>query len=91
MKRRACPYCQGGKVCPCNSLRAKYPEVASQWDHSRNEVGPDEIASRSSRAVWRRAADESGVYVWKATVYSRTRVYKTSKRLSKPRRRLVEG
>jgi hypothetical protein len=89
-KQRARPYCQGGKVCPCNSLRAKYPEVASQWDHSRHEVSPDEVASGSHRAVWWRAADESGVYVWKASVKDRIMAYRRSKRLSKARARLVQ-
>ena len=87
---RACPYCAGRTVCPCNSLRAEFPEVASQWDHSRNKMGPDEVFSNSKRMVWWRDTDEIGVYVWRAAVKNRTRTYRTFQRLSKPRTRLVQ-
>ena len=47
-----CPYCSGHAVCKCNSLTAHCPELAQDWDHSKNEAGPDAYTAQSHRSVW---------------------------------------
>lgn len=32
-----CPFCSGSRVCPCNSLQHKAPQLSAQWDHAANK------------------------------------------------------
>ena len=36
--QRGCPYCSGHAVCKCNSLATRCPELAQEWDYSKNEA-----------------------------------------------------
>lgn len=49
-----CPYCSGQKVLRgFNDLESKFPEIAKQWDYSRNKLKPYEVAPRSNKlAYW---------------------------------------
>ncbi len=49
-----CPYCSGRKpVVGVNDLATTHPELAEQWDASRNGgLGPQDVTSRSARKVW---------------------------------------
>lgn len=46
------PYSTGRKVLKgYNDFESKYPEIAKEWDHERNERGPDEYLAHSSQSV----------------------------------------
>ena len=47
-----CPCCSGHKVCICNSLQSLCPEVAADWDYSRNTGTPDDYPAGSRSKVW---------------------------------------
>ena len=47
-----CPCCSGRKACTCNSLQSLFPEVAAEWDYTRNTGTPDECPAHSHRKVW---------------------------------------
>lgn len=71
-KQSGCPYCTGRKVWPgFNDLCTLYPEVAAQWDPTRNgTLNPSGLSPGSNKKIWWRC-DEG--HVWQAAVYSRTR------------------
>lgn len=51
---RGCPFCAGQKICPCNSVAGKNPELAKEWHPTKNKFKPEEIALYSRKvAVWR--------------------------------------
>lgn len=67
---RGCPYCSGRKVLPgFNDLGTVRPDVAAQWDHSKNQgITPQDVTAGSNRKVWWRC--KAG-HSWEAVVYSR--------------------
>ena len=68
-KNTGCPYCTSKKVCACNSLQSLYPALAEEWDHAKNDVGPDQVFARPHKiACWK---DASG-YTWAQSPYART-------------------
>ncbi|KAL3130469.1 hypothetical protein ABBQ38_008290 [Trebouxia sp. C0009 RCD-2024] len=50
--RTGCPFCVGKAACKCNSLQALYPDVAAEWDHSKNNGQLSEYAARSNQCAW---------------------------------------
>ena len=67
-----CPYCAGRAVQPEeNSLAARYPALASEWDVAHNgALTPCEVTPGAHRKVWWRCA---AGHSWQAAVFSRTR------------------
>jgi len=54
---RGCPCCSGHAVCSCNSLATCCPELAQEWDYSKNGAGPDEYTAHSTEVVsWQTAS-----------------------------------
>lgn len=47
-----CPYCAGRRVDESNSLQARFPLLAAEWDHARNDRGPDQVTTGSDYAAW---------------------------------------
>lgn len=47
-----CPFCAGGSACACNSLQALYPEIAAEWDHSKNSGQPCDYPAGSHHVAW---------------------------------------
>ena len=47
-----CPCCAGRKACICNSLQSLFPELAAEWDYSRNKGNPDDYTAFSHIKVW---------------------------------------
>ena len=47
-----CPFCSGQAVCNCNSLATRCPELAVEWDYSKNEAGPNDYTAASHAVVW---------------------------------------
>ena len=51
-KTRGCPYCMNKKPCKCNSLQTRCPEIAAEWDYSKNAKTPDDYFAYSGHVVW---------------------------------------
>ena len=70
-KGAGCPYCSGRLVAPERSLATRFPELAAQWDPTRNRpLRPVQVLPRSSRKAWWRCAQG---HVWEACIGDRTR------------------
>ena len=69
-----CPACAGQTVTATNSLAARRPDLAAQWDGEANgELKPDDVTTGSAkRAWWRCPVDDCG-HRWQAVVNSRKR------------------
>lgn len=48
---RDCPYCSGHKVCRHNSLTAKAPLLAAQWDFEANKGTSENVSAHSNQTV----------------------------------------
>ena len=66
-----CPQCQGSKMCKHSSLATKAPQIAAQWDFSKNTCTPDDITCRSN--VRRHWQCHTCNHEWIASVNNRTR------------------
>ena len=52
-----CPYCSGKRPVPGeNDLKTIYPDIAAEWDYSRNEKGPEQYLPRSNTPVYWKCA-----------------------------------
>ena len=52
-KGTGCPFCSGRKVCKCQSLAAKHPQLMKQWDWEGNQAtDPYSVSCYSKRKVW---------------------------------------
>ena len=51
-KNHGCPYCAGVQACRCNCLQTLYPDIASEWDHQRNDHEPSDYLPGSHEVVW---------------------------------------
>ena len=75
-----CPCCCGHKACICNSLQSLFPEVAAEWDYTRNPGTPDDYAAGSvSRAWW--FNDKRGNF--QSTIHSQTASGRKASRASR--------
>ena len=65
-----CPFCAGKKAqAGFNDLATQYPELARQWDYTKNiPVLPADVTTGSHRLVWWKC--EKG-HSWRASVRSR--------------------
>ena len=50
--KHGCPVCAGKKACRCNSLQALRPDIAAEWDYSRNEGQPSDYTACSMHLAW---------------------------------------
>ena len=69
MYKTGCPSCQGKQACTCNSLQSLRPDIANEWDYSRNEGTPHDYTAHSGMKVW---WDTSKRGSFEATINSRT-------------------
>lgn len=52
-KNYGCPYCSGQALLKgYNDLQTVHPEIAKEWDYSRNENGPSDYRSGSGYKAW---------------------------------------
>ena len=52
-KGRGCPVCSGKKIQKgYNDFESHYPELAKDWDYSKNEITPDMISYGSDKKFW---------------------------------------
>jgi len=67
-----CPVCRGKVVGVSNSLAARRPDVAEQWDLAANyPLTPEQVTHRSSRTVWW-VCSTAEDHRWQAPVDSQT-------------------
>ena len=67
-----CPFCAGREASVTNSLAAKFPKVAEEWDSEKNGgLTPSEVAAGSNHKCWWRCA-KGPDHRWEAVVVSRT-------------------
>lgn len=66
-----CPYCAGQRVLVGkNDLASQYPNIAKEWDYSRNDpLTPSEIAYGTRKKVWWKCTDCG--HSWQAAVANR--------------------
>ncbi len=50
--QKGCPCCSGHAVCKCISLATCYPEIAQDWDYSKNKADPGNHVAQSNKLVW---------------------------------------
>lgn len=80
---KRCPYCNNRAVCGDNSLLARYPELAQEWDNERNSpLTPDQVLYCSGKKYWWRR----GEFVCQASIQARQR-----KREGIPRSQYLNG
>lgn len=53
------------------SVATMYPQLAAEWDYSRNKVSPEDQPPHSRDYVWWRCSEG---HVWKTRVYKRTQL-----------------
>ena len=52
-EKRSCPYCSGRKVLRgFNDLATLNPELANEWDYSKNTLLPTDVTAGSGKRVW---------------------------------------
>lgn len=75
-KPSGCPMCSlpPKKICPCNSLAGKRPDLISEWDVERNgDVLPTQVAvSSDAKRYWTCSKTTCGHHKWEASPHSRT-------------------
>ncbi|NDC47681.1 MAG: hypothetical protein EBZ61_01115 [Micrococcales bacterium] len=50
---RGCGYCSGNRVLAgFNDLATTHPELAAEWDFSKNTINPEEVSFGSGEQVW---------------------------------------
>lgn len=64
-----CPYCDGQRVTKENSLGARFPELAKEWDYKKNAKTPFEVAPFSDQKAWWAC---SRGHSWQAVIGSRS-------------------
>jgi len=68
-----CPACAGKTVTATNSLAAKRPDVAAQWDHDRNvSLTPHAVTAGSAKRAWWRCPEPRCGHSWETSVNART-------------------
>ena len=70
--KTGCPFCTGQRLSVTNSIAAAAPDLAAQWDASRNERAPSDVSISSTRKVWWRCASGPD-HVWDASPSERAR------------------
>ena len=44
--------CAGHVACRCNSLKALFPDIAADWDYSKNKGQPNDYTAGSDYLAW---------------------------------------
>ena len=48
-----CPFCSNQKVLQgYNDLQTQYPNLASEWDFSKNNISPNKVLAKSNQKYW---------------------------------------
>ncbi len=67
----SCPVCDNRElVVGQNDFESQFPEIAKEWDYSKNESSPSQVFSGSAKKVWWRCKND---HSWYASLTNRTR------------------
>lgn len=67
---RGCPYCAHRRIADDNSLAALRPDLAAEWQKSKNlPLKPENVFPASAHKVWWKCAEG---HEWQATINSRS-------------------
>ncbi|KAL3132815.1 hypothetical protein ABBQ38_006741 [Trebouxia sp. C0009 RCD-2024] len=66
-----CPFCAGHAACRCNSLQAMYPDIAAEWDRSRNAGQPSDFTGSSTHLAWWSSPQRAS---WRQSITARTQL-----------------
>lgn len=69
---RGCPYCAGRRVSSTNSLATMDPEIAGEYDTTRNQLTVNQVISGSNTPVWWRCPAGPD-HTWCTSPANRTR------------------
>ena len=69
--KRGCPACAGQAPGRCNSLQALYPDIAAEWDHSKNNGQPSNHPASSHHLAWWSSLQHGS---WQQTIDSHTQL-----------------
>lgn len=65
-----CPYCSSHRVLAgFNDLATHFPEIALEWNYSKNSGKPSEFAKSANKKVWWKCTEG---HEWQATINART-------------------
>lgn len=64
-----CPYCTNQKVNDENSLLALFPEIAAEFDESRNGMTANEVGAGALKWVWWKCVKD---HTWGSSISNRT-------------------
>lgn len=65
-----CPICTNRKVVLENSLASVFPDIAIEWDFSKNKKNPEDVLPNCSLQIWWKCLEG---HEWQATPTNRTR------------------
>jgi len=51
-RKPGCPVCAGRILAKDNNFKVLFPEIASEWDHNKNKLKPEEVLPRSRENIW---------------------------------------
>lgn len=75
--KKGCPFCskQGTKFCPCNSLEARFPVLATEWNYLKNSQLTKKLPSEYSYGSDQKVHFVCGEceHEYEARIYHRTR------------------
>ena len=66
---QGCPYCSNNQHCKHKSLAYLRPDIAKEWNYTRNKKKPQDYAVSSNELVWWNCEEE---HEWQATIDNRT-------------------
>lgn len=70
--KAGCPICANHKVLKgYNDLEYKCPQIAQEWNYTKNYLKPDEIVYSSNKKVWWKC---NKGHEWEATIINRTKI-----------------
>lgn len=71
-EKQGCPLCSNRKLSTTNNLAALYPEIAAEWDFTKNKgLTPDRVVAGAAKKVWWRCPKGQD-HVWQTRVVDRT-------------------
>jgi Probable Zinc-ribbon domain/Protein of unknown function (DUF559) len=69
---RGCPYCSGHRVSELNSLQARAPKLAAEFDIERNCTTPETVSIGSNNDnIWWKCSIEPHLHRWQASPNNR--------------------
>lgn len=68
---RGCTYCNKGTLLiGFNDLSSKFPDIADEWNYTKNVISPHNVTVGSSLKVWWECKQR---HTWLASIYNRTK------------------